>query len=92
GINFAFIGNPKHYHTPLDNLENLDQRSLQHHGQNVLGMTRQLLHSGWERPAEARGDAVFTDLFARWIIAWPARWTPWMAGTLFAAMAFCVRL
>ena len=30
GMNFAFLRNPKHYHTPFDNLKNLDHQSLQH--------------------------------------------------------------
>lgn len=81
GMNFAYIGRPKHYHTPLDNLENLDQRSLQHHGDNALGMVRQLLTTEWTA-AKADDDAVYTDLVARWIIAWPAKWGPWMAGIL----------
>jgi hypothetical protein len=85
GMNFAFIGNPKHYHTPLDNLENLDLRSLQHHGDNALEMVRQLLIADWESASEARGDAVYTDVFARWIIAWPESWGAPIAGGLIVA-------
>jgi len=31
GMNFAYINGLTHYHTQLDNLENLDARTLQHH-------------------------------------------------------------
>lgn len=85
GINFAFIGNPKHYHSPLDNLENLDQRSLQHHGDNALGMVRQLLTSDWTE-AKAKDNAVYTDVAAFFIIAWPSKWGPWMTLVILAAL------
>jgi hypothetical protein len=85
GINFAYIGRPKHYHTPLDNLANLDQRSLQHHGDNALGMVRQLLTTEWTT-ATSDDDAVYTDIAARFIIAWPARMGPWIAGLLLLAI------
>ena len=32
GVNFANIGGVVHYHTPLDNFENADTSTLQHHG------------------------------------------------------------
>ncbi|MDE0594771.1 MAG: M28 family peptidase [Roseibacillus sp.] len=85
GINFAYIGRPKHYHTPLDNLANLDRRSLQHHGDNALGMVRQLLSSEWTT-ATSDDDAVYTDIASLFIIAWPARMGPWIAGLLLLAI------
>jgi hypothetical protein len=39
GYNFAFIGNAAQYHTPLDRRENIDPRTLQQHGDNLLGLT-----------------------------------------------------
>ena len=42
GLNFAFIDGLEYYHTALDSPENLSQKSLQHHGQNALGMARRL--------------------------------------------------
>ena len=86
GINFAYIGRPKHYHTPLDNLENLDPRSLQHHGDNALSMVRQLLSTDWTT-ASSGEDAVFTDIAASFIVAWPTSWGPWFAGAVFLALA-----
>jgi len=38
GVNFAFIGDEPHYHTPLDNFENANAASLQHQGDNALPM------------------------------------------------------
>ena len=37
-LNFAFIGDHTHYHTPLDTPENLDKRSLQQHGNYMLAL------------------------------------------------------
>lgn len=42
GIDFAFASERNHYHTPLDNLANIDQRTIQHHGENMLPLTRWL--------------------------------------------------
>ena len=36
GLNFAFIGDEWHYHTPLDNSANVTPASLQHQGENAL--------------------------------------------------------
>ncbi|MGH7176565.1 MAG: M28 family peptidase, partial [Tepidisphaeraceae bacterium] len=36
GLNFAFIDGVSNYHTPGDNLANLDPRSLRHHGVQAL--------------------------------------------------------
>ena len=85
GINFAFIGSPKHYHTPLDNLDNLDRRSLQHHGDNALGIVRQLLTSDWQ-DATSEEDAVYTDIAAYFILAWPTNRGPWFAGAILLAL------
>ena len=39
-LNFAFVGQHTHYHTPLDTPENLDKRSLQQHGDYMLSLIR----------------------------------------------------
>jgi len=40
GFNFAHIGGKYRYHTMMDNLDNLDRRSLQHQGSYALSLTR----------------------------------------------------
>jgi hypothetical protein len=42
GMNFAYIEGAARYHTPGDSIANLDRASLQHHGANMLGLTRAL--------------------------------------------------
>ncbi len=73
GVNFAYIGDVNHYHTPLDNFENADPRSLQHHGENALPMILALANSDLTSPPVK--EAVFFDLFERRVIMWPAGWS-----------------
>jgi hypothetical protein len=72
GFNFAYIGDVSHYHTPLDNLANADLRSIQHQGDNALASLLALADSSALGSPPA-GDAVYFDVFARGLIAWPAR-------------------
>ena len=72
GLNFAFIGNVEHYHTPLDDLGHLELTSLQHQADNALATARALA-DGDLRALSSRDDAVFFDLFARQTLVWPAR-------------------
>ncbi len=80
GLNFALIGNAALYHTPLDNLQNVNPASLQHHGDNALATIQALANSDLSNPPES--DAVFFDIFGHWTIHWAARST-----LLFAALA-----
>ena len=61
GLNFAFIGGWKFYHTRNDNLENIDHGSLQHHGENMLPL---LIHFGnLDLKNTKAGNRVFFSLF-----------------------------
>jgi len=61
GLNFAFIGGWKYYHTPNDNLQNIDRRSLQHHGENMLPL---LTHFGNLDLSETKeGNRVYFSFF-----------------------------
>ena len=42
GLNFAYIEGAARYHTAGDSIANLDQGSLQHHGENMLALARAL--------------------------------------------------
>ncbi len=83
GFNFAFIGDQEHYHTPHDNLANLDLGSLQHQGDNALATVRALAGADLSRPHRA-GRAVFFDLLGFTTVWWPA---PWSAGLAAAGLA-----
>lgn len=72
GYNFAFIGNVADYHTPLDRREHLDHSSLQQEGDAALAMTEALAHAD---AAALRGrDAVYLDIFGRWLPRLPVNW------------------
>lgn len=88
GLNFALIGDVERYHTPLDRIENLDLRSLQHQGQNALGAVQALAKADLSaRPATS---AVFFDVFARTLWHWPAAWTLWLGLALVAALIWAL--
>ena len=71
GLNFAYIGDAAHYHTPLDNSASVTPASLQHQGENGLAAVTALANSDLSGPPQR--DAVFFDLFGRKMVRWPAR-------------------
>jgi hypothetical protein len=73
GVNFAFIGDEPHYHTPLDNFENANAASLQHQGDNALPMVLALGNADLANAPQS--EAVFFSVFERWMIWWPANRT-----------------
>jgi hypothetical protein len=78
GLNFAFIGDVAQYHTPLDDFQNANPSSMQHHGVNALPAVVALANSDLSNiPA---GDAVYFDVFGRWVIEWPATWSSPLAA------------
>lgn len=85
GLNFAFIGRPYDYHTAGDSLENLDLRSLQHHGSNALSLAR---HFGSEGvPARTGRDAVHFSLLGDTLVHYSWTTAALLAG-LGAALLF----
>ena len=61
GLNFASVRDPWAYHTPFDAIRRVNLRTLQHHGDNVLGVVRGLSRQKIERRSD---DAVYFDLFS----------------------------
>ncbi len=88
GFNFAFIGDVSHYHTPLDNLRDLDPGSLQSQGEHALGLVRALANA--ELGTRTPGGAVFFDVAAWRMVWWPVGWTVWLAGIAFLLLLGCV--
>ncbi|MEW6365217.1 MAG: M20/M25/M40 family metallo-hydrolase [Acidobacteriota bacterium] len=90
GLNFAFIDGATHYHTLLDNPGNLDHRSLQHHGEQALAITR---HFGNVDLTQIKGssDAVYFNLPWAGLVHYSTRGAWPLAGlslVLFAVVAF----
>lgn len=69
GFNLGFIGDAEHYHTPLDGVEQLSPRSIQHHGDNVVALLSGLQEEAI--PAPAGSDAVFFDILGLVTLWWP---------------------
>ncbi|WP_019029210.1 M28 family peptidase [Colwellia piezophila] len=68
GLNFAHADRLPHYHTPLDNLENLDRGSLQHHGDNVWGVLTQIKDADLTKVA--LGNLVYSDIAGLFMVHW----------------------
>ena len=74
GVSFALAQGASRYHTPLDNLANLDPGSLQHHGDNMLAMARELASA--QADLKRPHDAVFFNVFGDTLASWPVTWNP----------------
>lgn len=67
--NFAVIDGDYYYHTPRDNLANLDRRSLFHMGASAIGAVR-----GFDRvTGEAEGQWAYTDIVGLFILKLPEK-------------------
>lgn len=89
-LNFAFSENVAHYHTPLDTRANLSLLSLQHHGENMLGVTRALLETDYD--ALEGGDAVYLSVLGRFLPRMPVGWVLPLALFCFGLMTLAAFL
>jgi hypothetical protein len=71
GLNVAFIDPVTSYHTQLDTIDNMDERSLQHQGSYALSLARAF---GNAQLTPARGNAVYFDLLGAFVIYYPVSW------------------
>jgi hypothetical protein len=69
GVGFAHIGQPIHYHTPLDNFANLTPSTVQHHGDHILAMARSLAATDLRQTST--GNAVWFDVLSFFVFWWP---------------------
>lgn len=69
--NFAFMERQPLYHTPQDNLVNLDKKSLSHIGRSALASLDGYLRDVEHAPGASEGRVVFADLFSRHMIVLP---------------------
>jgi len=65
GIDLVFAGERNHYHTALDNVDNLDKNTLQHHGSLLLPLARDFLAEDLSNTTT--GDVVYFDWFGLWV-------------------------
>lgn len=73
GLNFAFFKDPFSYHSSLDTAEQLDLPSLQHHGEQALGLARHFAEPGaFESLADDR-RAIFFNAPGG-LVVYPETW------------------
>jgi Zn-dependent M28 family amino/carboxypeptidase len=69
GFNFSVLEGSTTYHTPRDLAENIDLRSVQHHGSNTLGIAR---HFGDIELNNLKAeDAVYFDILGSVLVHYP---------------------
>ena len=72
GLNNAYIDGFVNYHSPTDKPENMDQRSLQHHGENMLSLVK---HFGNLDIVETKApDVSYFNVIGSWFVHYPASW------------------
>jgi len=91
GLNFAYIGGLRRYHTPRDDLAHLDTRSLQHLGDGALAGLRALDALDLETAHESRADRVWNDVLGRCVIGWPRGWSAPLAVIALVSLLAAVR-
>ena len=84
GLNFAFVGGLKYYHTPEDTPANLNPRTLQHQGESLLAMARHLVRLDLDEVK--RPDVVYWSVLQRFVIVYPMSWVRPLIGL--AALAY----
>lgn len=85
GVNFAYAEGVQRYHTPRDDMAHLDRRSLQHHGDHLLGMTR-VLSSDPRLADPPEGRAVYADFASLFVLSYPLAWALPLAALALAAL------
>lgn len=72
GLNFAYIEGLSHYHTLLDNLGEIDARSLQHQGSYALTLTRHFGNLDLRQTKER--NAVYFDVLGKTLVRYSTLW------------------
>ena len=87
GIDLSFAEERNHYHTPNDNLDNLDPRTIQHHGENMLPTTQWLANNDFASDE----NLVYSHVYNGWT-QWPATYTPILIAVCFILLVItCMR-
>jgi hypothetical protein len=78
GMDFANVHGLTHYHTPLDNFENADPRTLQHHGSYLLSLARAFGDSDLARLAAP--DRIYFSVALIGLVHYPQAWALGLAA------------
>jgi hypothetical protein len=75
GLNFAYVSDITHYHTALDTPEELDERSLQHHGSQALALARHFGNADLARRGLWEdGDSVYFNAVGPFMVRYLEVW------------------
>lgn len=88
GYNLAFIGGLSHYHSLRDDLDSIDQRSIQHGGSYALPLVRHLGNINLDNTKAA--NVVYFDILGMTLVTYGGMWAlpiSVMLIVLFAAVA-----
>lgn len=72
GLNLAYVENSTYHHTALDNLENLESRSVQHQGTNLLHLVQHFGNLALDDSNQI--DQIYFDLFGLSFVHYPVTW------------------
>lgn len=84
GLNSAYIDGFVHYHKLTDSPENLDLGTLQHHGSNLLALTRYLASQPLEQTKAP--DKVFFNTIGFHFVQYPMTLNGWLVALLTLAL------
>ncbi len=73
GLNFAYIDGLSSYHTRLDNIQRINEGSLQHHGSYLLALTRHFGNLDLRQIRSA--NSVYFDVLGSALIHYPYSWS-----------------
>ena len=88
-VNFAAIGGVHWYHTPFDDLAHASPRTLQHHGDNLLGSLRAFANA--DLAARGEADATYFDVLNFALVHWPQGWTLWLGVVSLLLLIVAIR-
>lgn len=85
GLNFAYAGCWPRYHTWHDDVEDIDPRSLQHHGSNALALARSFGNLDLTQIQEK--DLIYFTVPGAGVVSYPQDWAVPLAVVALAAFA-----
>ena len=87
GINHAFIDGFSYYHNPADKPENINQKSVQHTGTNMLALTQHFANI--DLSTTKTKNATFFN-FLNFLIVYPSAWDIFMLILLLLLVSFLI--
>jgi len=72
GLNFAYVNGLTHYHTQLDSINEIDERSLQHEGSTALALARHFGDLSVQDAPET--NAVYFDMVGFALVHYSSAW------------------